>query len=346
MRYIIYRNDGLGDLIVSTPLLVNIKIIDQKANICLICSRRNYLYANLLLNSGLIDEVFISVDKGKSILDFILLWWKSFKFKPDYSFILKPSTTNYLASICSKKHKILGIVPINEKNLKIKETPNKLLQSALFKKVNIDCRNNYENSKDTQMVDHYRDLFLKCFDYDIHKYSRKLFKPKMKIINLINGFHTNKLISSKNILVHLDEKWLNYPIDNKQVYKLIKKLESYKYDKIIITCGKKLTKYNLDIFKQFNIDINNEKVEERNNIIFFKKLSLLNLATLIILSDTIITSEGGVSHLTSAFGKNLINLIQKDKENFLEKWKPQIENYHHIILEDKKAIDQITDCLN
>ena len=132
MNYLVYRNDGLGDLIVSTPLLVNIRNFDHKAKICLICSKRNHIYANLLLASGLIDEIFISVDKGKSFLDFIYLWLKSIKFKPDYSFILKPSTTNYLASIFSKKHKILGIVPINEKKLAVKETPNKVLQSVLF----------------------------------------------------------------------------------------------------------------------------------------------------------------------------------------------------------------------
>tara|TARA_X000000368_G_scaffold419043_1_gene421752 strand:+ start:3354 stop:4394 length:1041 start_codon:yes stop_codon:yes gene_type:complete len=346
MKYIIYRNDGLGDLIVSTPLLVNIRKIDRKAKICLICSNRNLVYAKLLLNNGLIDEVHISVDKGKSLLDFISLWWKSIKFKPDYSLVLKSSNTNYLASIFSKKHKILGIVQINEKNLRTKETPNKILQSALFKQVKIDCRNNYEKSKNIKMVDHYKDLFSKGFDCPINKYSEKLFKPKLRIANFINEFSTSKLISNKNILIHLDEKWLRYPIQNNHIHELIKKIKPYEYDKIIITCGAELTKYNLYIFKKFDVKNDDTKVEEKDNIIFFKKLSLLNLASLITLSDTIITSEGGVSHLSSVFEKNLINLIHNDHQNFLEKWKPQIKNYHHIIFKDDKVINQIIDCLN
>ena len=194
MNYLVYRNDGLGDLIVSTPLMLNIKNFDNKAKICLVCSKRNYIFANFLLKDGLIDEIFISVDKGKSLIDFVSLWLKSLKFKPDYSLVLKSSTTNYLASIFSKKHKILGIVAINEKNLKIKETPNKILQSALFKKEIIDCRNNYEKSKNIRMVDHYSDLFLKGFDYPVNKYDKKLFKPKLDISDYINNFETNKLI--------------------------------------------------------------------------------------------------------------------------------------------------------
>ena len=346
MNYLVYRNDGLGDLIVSTPLLANIRNYDHKAKICLICSKRNHIYANLLLENGLIDEIFISVDKGKNFLDFISLWLKSLKFKPDYSFVLKSSTINYLASIFSKKHKILGIVPINERNLKVKETPNKLLQLALFKKVNIDCRNNYEKSKNIQMVDHYRDLFLKCFNYPVNKYAKKLFKPKLEISDCINNFETNKLIARKNILIHLDEKWSRYPISNVQIYELIKNLESYNYDKIIITCGKILTKHNLYLFKQFNVNITDEHAEEKDNIIFFKKLNLINLATLIILSHTIVTSEGGVSHLSSVYEKKLINLIQKKHQNFLEKWKPQIDNYHHVILDNDNAINQITKYLS
>ena len=346
MKYLVYRNDGLGDLILSTPLLSNIRNIDHEAKICLICSQRNCIYANLLLADGLIDEIYISVDKGKSFLDFIYLWFKSLKFKPDYSIVLKSSTTNYLASILTKKHKILGIVPINEKNLKIKETPNKLLQLALFSKEKIDCRDNYEKSKNILMVDHYRDLFLKGFAYPINKYIERLFKPKFEISDYINNFKTNKLISNKNILIHLDEKWLRYPVSNVQIYELIKKIEYSSYDKIIITCGKKLTKHNLYIFKQFDVQINNEETEEKNNIIFFKNLNLINLTSLIILSDTIITSEGGVSHLSSVFGNKLINLIQKDQQNFLEKWKPKIDDYHHLVLEEGKAIDQIFKCLN
>ena len=31
MNYLVYRNDGLGDLILSTPLLVNIRNFDHKA---------------------------------------------------------------------------------------------------------------------------------------------------------------------------------------------------------------------------------------------------------------------------------------------------------------------------
>jgi len=346
MNYLVYRNDGLGDLILSTPLLVNIRNFDRKAKICLICSIRNHIYANLLLESGLIDEIFISVDKGKSFLDFISLWLKSLKFKPDYSLILKPSTTNYLASIFSIKHKILGIVPINEKKLAVKETPNKVLQSLLFKKENIDCRNNYEKSKNIRMVDHYRNLFLKGFDYPIDKYDKKLFKPKLKVSDNINNFKTNKLISKKNILIHLDEKWSRYPISNLQVHELIKKIKYSNYNKIIITCGEILTKHNLYIFQQYDVNINNKETEEKNNIIFFKKLNLVNLATLITLSDTIITSEGGVSHLSSVFDKKLLNLIQKDHQNFLEKWKPETDDYHHIVLEDGKVVDQIIKCLS
>ena len=42
----------------------------------------------------------------------------------------------------------------------------------------------------------------------------------------------------------------------------------------------------------------------------------------------------------------LINLIQKEHQNFLEKWKPKTDDYHHIVLEDGKVVDQIIKCLS
>ena len=58
MNYLILRNDGIGDLIVSTCGISQLRMIDKKAYITLICSDRNREYAKILKKDGHIDRLY------------------------------------------------------------------------------------------------------------------------------------------------------------------------------------------------------------------------------------------------------------------------------------------------
>ena len=58
MNYLILRNDGIGDLIVSTCGISQLRMTDIKAHIVLICSDRNKEYAKILKKDGHIDRLY------------------------------------------------------------------------------------------------------------------------------------------------------------------------------------------------------------------------------------------------------------------------------------------------
>ena len=336
MKYLIYRNDGIGDLIVTTPFIVSLRILDKKSDIYLVCSKRNYLYAKILLKNKLVNEIILSVDKGKNFYDLYKLSQSVFKIKPDYSIILKSSNTNFLSALFHLRSKIIGTIYVNDNN---KETPNRLLQRFFYKNEKIDCRNNYQNSSNILMKDHYKSLFNKTFSSNKDLYQNKYFTPLLANINRICNFNIKEIEFKKSILIHLDEKWSRYKLDVEEINKLIEKLQSH-YDFIIITTGIEYINHNLNLFKKYAIDQEKDFVR-KDNLIFFNKLGLANLINLISKTNTIITSEGGISHIAASFGKNLVNLIEENKIYFLNKWKPEIINYHHLIVKRNNITEDI-----
>ena len=66
MNYLIFRNDGIGDLILSTPLISAIREFDPKSKIHIISSVRNHNFAQILLKDRFIDEVHLLHTKRDS----------------------------------------------------------------------------------------------------------------------------------------------------------------------------------------------------------------------------------------------------------------------------------------
>ncbi len=342
MKYLIYRNDGIGDLITITPFLVTLKNHDENSHIHLICSDRNHEYARLLKKNNLIDEISLSVDKGKKILDFFKLTILVFRVKPDYSIVFKSSNTNFLSALLYIKSKIIGISYLNDV---YKQTPSKFLQYFFFKKVTVDCRNNFKNSNHIRMVDHYKELYEKSFiNLKNIRYKENYYLPKIEKFNEIKQFNIETLKLKKTILVHIDEKWKRYNFDFKEVYLLIENLKLI-YENIIITSGVEYNEINLSLFEKYNIKPNNKFVKKTDKLIFFNQLKLEDLIKLISIVETIITSEGGVSHIAATYDKNLISLIEKNKLNFLDKWKPNISNYFHLVVEKNTLTNDVINYL-
>ena len=60
MKYIIFRDDGIGDLIISTPLIKLLKKYDKDAHITLVCGDRNFEYASLYKKEGLLNNILLN----------------------------------------------------------------------------------------------------------------------------------------------------------------------------------------------------------------------------------------------------------------------------------------------
>ena len=56
MNILIFRDDGIGDLIVTTSLIEKIILLNNKIKITLVVSDRNIGYAAILLDNGKVNK--------------------------------------------------------------------------------------------------------------------------------------------------------------------------------------------------------------------------------------------------------------------------------------------------
>ena len=355
MNYLIYRNDGIGDLIVSTPLINFIRKNDKNSYITLICSKRNIELAHLLKSNCLIDDL-INIDEYDT-------YFKKFTFcrivnslKIDHIIILKSSNFSLILSKLVKvtSHKntcISGVVPLNlSKNGKNRYKPDKLLVNQIFDNYEVvDCRNDYVYSKDIQMLEHYSNLVNQIFKssskneiVDIPYFEPKELQVNEDFIILIKKI----LCQKKMMLFHFDEKWdaTDYSLDE------IKSLLNIFIDSfggfIFMTHGLIKNKYYDHIINNYELKnyltptqdykIYMSKINE--NLFSFPNLKLNELMYLISNSDFVIEPHGALTHIASIYDKPVIDLVPKDKINFLSKWKPKSKKMKQIVIDHKDEI--------
>ena len=331
-NYLVIRNDGIGDLILSLPLIYRIKKEKSENRVYLICSNRNIELAKYLKKTKLIHNICLLDLKKSKYLGYlnILKSLRSIIFKDIY--ILKPSISNLLLSLMLNREKIFSVISIDTSKLfGIKKHSPPLLTKLFLKDYElIDSRNNFDNSLNIHMSKHflnlinlsnvnkskfYRDIIL---DHNIFYHSELRYEKKIR--NLIKHKKTKKIV-----LFHFDEKWNN---SNTNTDVLLKKLELILTNKDIIfflTKGIKANKYEDQFRKNIKLNIFKNNIitsKTYNNIYFFKKNTYLELVSLVKICDLIITPHGGLSHTSTLFGKKLIDLIKIERKNFYRKWKP------------------------
>lgn len=335
MKYLIIRNDGIGDLIVSTPVIETIRNNDVDSQIYLISSDRNHEYAKILLNDGFIDHLYVF--SGKKIKSYLGLIRELSNVHFDHILILKASISNLLFAKFLKSGSIFSIVSINQYKNKINRySPPLILNKFLLDGYEyIDCRNNYEDSTDVHMSSHFINLIIHLYkgieiDHNRNYYS----SPYLKLegekfhINFNNHYKVNL---KKIIMFHFDEKWDDYKDQPKKFISFINKLQFKTNAAIFVSNGKAKNKFENYFFKNFKFQ---KKEESRNifqsninkNIFFFDKLEINQLFYLAKLSDLIITPHGALTHIASIYKVNIIDLIPLKKKFFFNKWKSMNNN--------------------
>ena len=117
MNYLVFRNDGIGDLIVTSRVFEIIRKSNLKNKIYLVCSNRNLKYAIELKNSGLVDKVINSDDFNNGLFKNLRLIIHLRKLKPDISLIYKFNNRNIFISYFSKTHSIYSVLPIKNSHM-------------------------------------------------------------------------------------------------------------------------------------------------------------------------------------------------------------------------------------
>ena len=350
-NYLIFRDDGVGDLLLITPVLKLIKKYDKKSNILLISSNRNTSYAELLLRENIVDEIY-NVDEKRSLSKAYSLYClikKIYKFNPSISLIYRQKLQSYLISklFCNRN---FGLVTVNSSNLfKKRYRPFKILINYLLDDyVIIDQRNNFKYINIDHWSEFYLDLFKNAYqktfnaNLSITQEDKKYAKTIDENLNNVLIKSLAEIIKESNfILLHVDEKWSStnwsiHDLDN-LINKIIKSLNV----KIIISEGASGNLYSDYIFKKYLFRKNNNKdfnisissIEEMKNVAIFKDLDIEKLILLSFNASLVITNHGSLTHFSSFNDVPVIDLISKGKKEYLKKYYPKSTVYEQVILE-------------
>ncbi len=359
MNYLIYRNDGIGDLIVSTPLIKLIKIYDKNANIHLVCSNRNIDLAYILKSNKFIED-YTNIDEYSSFFGKIKFYLRIKSVNPHHIIILKSNHLSLLISQIfkfthgiTKKISISSIVPLNlSKKGKNRYKPNKFLIDIIFNHYEIiDCRNDYLKSKNIHMFEHYIRLGNKILESEIITNNNDYFIPQSLLIekNFVKTIH-KILNKNKFMIFHFDEKWnaTNYSID--EIINLINGLLKIFEGNIFMTHGLFENKYH-DIIKnkyklnrniEVDLDCKISQSEVNNRLFSFNNLKLKDLMYLISKSNFVIEPHGALSHVASIYKIPVLDLIPKNENNILSKWKPRNTKMKQIVIDDREEILKTT----
>ena len=331
MKYLIFRNDGIGDFINTTPLIKRIADIDKDSKILLVASPRNYDYVSLFKQVDRIEKL----NEDPKLSEIISLFFKIIKFNPDYSIVLKPKYYNYFLSKLSRAKKKIGLKIItdkkNKKNKKIKPHPI-MIDFLMDHYETVDYSNNYKNNNTHHSL-HFTGLISLIFN-----------NVKVNSLNQIEYLQPNienshkDLISnlkSQNlrdpfILLHIDEKWNDIDWNISDFIDFFTILKTRAKKNIIITEGIIRTKYYTSLIeinkitRAFNHSGSSFKVSEdsAHKIIFVDSPSIELLTAIVSNSDMVIELHGALTHISSTFNIPIVDLCKANYLNYFKKWKP------------------------
>jgi len=320
-NYLFFRTDRIGDFLVSAILLKSIKRNNKHSLITVICSENNFPY---IKSFEFIDEV---ISYPTSYLKKVLLFFYLLKKKYNLVGVLDGKKKSiYFSTLLKSKHKIL----ITGKKFYVKTLKNFYTKIFLFE-------------ESLSRIDEIKQILnIISFNYDIT--DQNLFEKREYKLDKCFDIQNNYL------LFHFDEKWIDKDyikefssiqpsIDEFIIF--INKLTKKICNNVVISTGNInnsiIDKFH-DYLKIYNKDLFFKKCDERN-IYLAKNLNFFDLETLVKNSFIVITCHGAVTHLASSLNKKIIDIFDKSKKDFYQKWNKHIKNYSYIY---RKKFDKLS----
>ena len=354
-NYLIFRDDGVGDLLLITPVIKHIKKVEIKSKILLITSNRNHSYAKLLKRSELIDEIY-NIDNNKYLGKFLNLYYlfrRIAKFHPSVSLIYRQKIHSYFISKALSKY-VFGLVSINSSPLlAAKYRPFKFLVKFLLDDHElIDQRRNYQNISVDHWSDFYLNLYMKAY-LKINKIAIKLTlddkkyaHTRNKDLNQILKKSVSISLNNSFIVLHVDEKWESSKWTVHDLDEFITKLINLYNDKIIITSGVNDNEYLSFIYRKYSykkltfndLNISTSPTNKMQNVVIVDAPDIENLITIATNALLVITNHGSLTHFSSLNDVPVIDLIPENKKYFLSKYYPKSSRYKQIEL---KSVDEL-----
>ena len=329
MKIIIFRCDRIGDFLLSSILMNNMKKINNNIEFTVVCSKKNNYYVK---NSFLVKNVLTMPD---NFIKRILFIFNIFKFEFDKCIVLDGKKYSILSSIFLKsKNKILLTNKINYyKYLKV-----------FFNKV-FFSKKNTNKIDELILISSYLNIKL---NLDSAKYENKIPNVNESVIKLLDKINNFTVF-------HFDEKWIyhqyintyvNIEPRNEELVIFFEKLLSKTNNDLIITTGRIENQLLLFLISKFNKIKNNiyEFKFKSKSIFLIEKVDIHNLEFIISRSKCVITCHGSISHLSNMYNKKLVDIIDKSEEELFNNWTFHFTNNSSLMREPfldlaKKIID-------
>ena len=295
-KFLIFRTDRIGDYIFSRILTESIKANNPKSIIDVVCSSYNSTY---IKNFKDVNKIYI-LDKYNLVLMIKNLTLIN-KVKYDYIIILDGKRRSVFFSLLLKSKKKYAI---------LKDFRPRLLLKLFFDSFFINSEVNTQYDNFSSVINYLNIKVPDSIDY----YNGYLFKKKC-----------NFKLPKKYSLLHLDEKWFeghyykdfNYMnLNPKNFILLINTIIKKFNNDIVITTGK------IDVDKFLKIRKHLFKKTKKNNflcslfkkkVLFFDNTDFRDLEFIVKNSNEVICCEGAISHVSNAFSKKTLALVNNFK---------------------------------
>lgn len=346
-KFLIFRTDRLGDYLIHSRPIYEIKKNIKESYIVIVCSKIN---KKILKESDYIDEL-IEFNKDDTFLKKIKTFLYIIKSKYFATFVLDGKNFSYLCNIFLRSKKKYGLIYKSFKkfifNFKSYK-PSRLYAFLFFDKVEFFTSRKYL-IKSENLCQKYLNLFNEL-KININVKDNYIFHSSKSIINNFNALST-KLNLKDYIIIHFDEKWLDIKNVDSELSKSIINFKKKLNKKIIITAFNNNYDYFKNIKKDFpyydcikdnfdNIRVSDITILDNLNIFMFERfLRFSNL--------NISCHAGFIAQVCGANGSKLLDIINEIDYEWYSCWKPLNTNHNFVFKslknKGKKNLNEIFD---
>ena len=311
-KFLLLMHQNIGDMIVFSPLIREIKVAYPNSNLQVLASNNNRVIAE---ENPYIDKVILYQNK----------WNKLFPLLIDLKSINFDFVVELEAKVVTKVILMLRIINPNCILSVSKREGRYGLDPAAVLPYDYYTDDKLNHQRDTSLD------ILRLINVNVRNKSYDLFyseKNKEKALKFINYFNPKDILVGLNITGSSNEKRLI----NSDIFKIIDGLHSLSKNIIIILIHMPQEKSFIETLITFE----NSKFV----IPSYPTSSILDAAALVDSIDLLLTPDTSLVHIACAFEKPLLAIYRKDQAAF-DAWHPKSKDSHVVFSKESNSLKSL-----
>ncbi len=335
-KIIIFRTDRLGDYIIHSRPIYEIKQKYADSYIVVVCSKIN---KKILEKADYIDEL-IEFNKTDSISKKIKTFFYIIKTYYYAIFVLDGKNFSYLCNIFARSKNKYGLLYLSQKKFLFNYKsykPSKLYAFLFFNKTEFFTSRKYLVFSEN-LCQKYLNLFNEL-NLNLTIQDKYIFQSSKETISKFSTL-ASKLDLSNYLIIHLDEKWQDVKNIKTGLSKSLINFQKKINKKLVITAFNNNFDYfsnvkmNFPYFNCMNNDFNNVKI---SNITILDNIEIFMFERFLKFSDLNISCHSGfIAQVCGANGSKLLDIINEADHEWYSCWKP-VNTSHNFIFKSLKS---------